>query len=95
MDIVSLIIQAISGLVGGNVAGSALKDKSLGAIGNSVIGLLGGGLGGYVMKLIEGASATGMQDLDIQSIIASIVSGGVGGGALTAIIGFIKKAMSK
>lgn len=93
MDIVSLIIQAVSGLIGGNAAGAAMKDKSLGTIGNSVIGLLGGGLGGFVMKLIEGGAAAGVQDLDIKAIIACIVSGGVGGGALTAIIGYIKKAM--
>ncbi len=31
MDITSLIIEAVSGAVGGNVAGAALKDKSLGA----------------------------------------------------------------
>jgi len=32
VDIASLIIEA----VGGNVVGAALKDKSLGAIGNSI-----------------------------------------------------------
>ena len=32
MDIASLIIEA----AGGNVVGAALKDKSLGAIGNSI-----------------------------------------------------------
>jgi hypothetical protein len=30
MNIVSLIIEAISGAVGGNVAGAAMKDNSLG-----------------------------------------------------------------
>jgi hypothetical protein len=33
MDITSLIIEAVSGAVGGNVAGAAMKEKSLGAIG--------------------------------------------------------------
>jgi len=38
MDITSLIVEAVSGAVGGNVAGAAMKEKSLGAIGNSACG---------------------------------------------------------
>lgn len=99
MDIVNLIIQLVSGLIGGNATGAALKEKSLGVLGNSITGLLGGGLGGLVVKLIEGAgsaAATGGADnLDVGSIIGSILGGGVGGGALTAIVAFIKKAMGK
>ena len=36
-----LIIQLISGAVGGNVAGAAMKEKSLGTIGNSLAGIVG------------------------------------------------------
>lgn len=43
MDMVGLAVSAISGLVGGNLSGVAFKDKSLGAIGNSIAGLIGGG----------------------------------------------------
>ena len=46
MDITSLIIEAVSGAVGGNVAGAAMKENSLGAMGNSIAGIVGGGLGG-------------------------------------------------
>ena len=46
MDITSLIIEAVSGAVGGNVAGAAMKENSLGAVGNSIAGILGGGLAG-------------------------------------------------
>jgi uncharacterized membrane protein YeaQ/YmgE (transglycosylase-associated protein family) len=44
MDVMSLLVSLISGAVGGNVAGAAMKDKSLGTIGNSLAGILGGGL---------------------------------------------------
>ena len=40
MDITSLIVDA----VGGNVAGAAMKEKSLGAIGNSRAGMWAVGL---------------------------------------------------
>jgi hypothetical protein len=33
MDMVSLIVQLISGAVGGNIAGAALKNASLGPLG--------------------------------------------------------------
>ncbi|MGQ3890512.1 hypothetical protein [Legionella sp. CNM-4043-24] len=95
MDIVNVIIQLISGVFGGNAAGSAMKDKSLGAVGNSIIGLLGGGLGGFILQLIQGTAAAGATNFNIESIIASVISGGAGGGVLTAIIAFIKSAMKK
>ena len=41
MDIITLIINMISGAVGGNIAGALLKDHSLGTLGNSVAGILG------------------------------------------------------
>ena len=34
MDIVSIIIQLVVGALGGNAAGAALKDKSLGGTGS-------------------------------------------------------------
>ena len=40
--IVGLIVQLISGAVGGNVAGIALKQYDLGTIGNSIAGIIGG-----------------------------------------------------
>jgi hypothetical protein len=44
MNIISLIIEAISGAIGGNVAGAAMKENSLGTVGNSIAGIVGGGL---------------------------------------------------
>ena len=40
-----LIIQLISGAIGGNVAGGVMKQHSLGTVGNSIAGILGGGIG--------------------------------------------------
>lgn len=74
-----LIIQPIAGAIGGNAAGAVLKDKSLGTLGNSIAGVLGGGIGG----------------LDIGSILQSVVSGGADGGVLMVIVGIVKTAMAK
>jgi len=95
MDI-GLIVQLLSGVVGGNVAGSQLKEQSLGVLGNSLAGLVGGGLGGQILTALLGlgaASAGG--GLDIGSIVAQLAGGGVGGAVLTAIIGMLKQNFAK
>ncbi len=92
-SLLPLIIQLVSGAAGGNVAGSLMKNLSLGTVGNSLAGILGGGIGGQLLGML--GMATGAGEMDIGSIIGSIASGGVGGGAVMAVIGMIKKAMAK
>ena len=81
-----LIISLLSGAVGGNIAGALLKKFSMGTLWNSVIGILGGGLGAQLL---------GMLGIDIGGIIGNIAGSGVGGGVLMIIIGLIKSAMKK
>ena len=52
MNITSLIIQLISGAAGGNAAGAMLKQFSLGPVGNSILGLIGGGVGGQLLGIV-------------------------------------------
>ena len=95
MDMPSLIIEAVSGAVGGNVAGAALKEKSLGLIGNSLAGVVGGGLGGTILQAVMGGAATGGGGMDLQSILINVGGGGVGGAILMAVVGIIKDKMAK
>ncbi len=94
MDL-GLIIQLISGAVGGNVAGSLMKNASLGPVLNSVVGILGGGLGGQLLSMLGVGGAEAAGSMDIASIITQVAGGGVGGGVLLAIVGLIKNAMAK
>ena len=93
MDIISLIVTLISGAIGGNLAGAALKDQSLGTMGNSVAGILGGGIGAAILQALGAFSGAG--GLDGGSLIVSILSSGVGGAILMAIIGLIRSAPAK
>jgi uncharacterized membrane protein YeaQ/YmgE (transglycosylase-associated protein family) len=93
MDIVTLLVQLISGAVGGNLAGGIMKKLSLGTMGNSIVGILGGGLGGALLHALGIGTGTG--GMDMSSVIGSIAGGGVGGGVLLAIVGAIKNAMGK
>jgi uncharacterized membrane protein YeaQ/YmgE (transglycosylase-associated protein family) len=103
MEIVNLIISLISGAVGGNVAGAAVTDKNLGGIANTVIGLIGGGAGDFILKALglfatttaTAAGATSGSEFDLTSLLANIGVSGVSGGALTAIIALVKDAVQK
>ena len=88
-----LIIQLISGAVGGNVAGKLLQQFNLGTLGNSIAGVLGGGIGGQLISHLTGMSAGG-GGMDIGGIIGQIASGGVGGGVLLVIVGLVRKVLS-
>lgn len=92
-NLMPLIVQLVSGAVGGNVAGAAMKKSSLGTVGNSIVGILGGGIGGQLLGMLNLSTGTG--GMDINSILGSVAGGGVGGGVLMAIIGMIKKVISK
>ncbi len=94
MDIVSLVIDAVSGAVGGNVAGAAMKDYSLGAAGNSIAGILGGGLGGTILQAVMGHAASG-GNMDMGTILGNVAGGGVGGAVVMAVVGLIKNSMAK
>ena len=95
MNIISLIIEAVSGAVGGNVAGAAMKENSLGTVGNSIAGIVGGGLGGTLLQSVMGGGAAGGGSMDLTSIVSNVAGGGVGGAILMAVIGIIKNKMAK
>ncbi len=85
--LMSWVTSLLSGAVGGNVAGALLKNQSLGTMWNSVVGVLGGGLGGQLLGAIGLAPGGG--------IVGNVASSAVGGAVVMAIVGFVKKAMAK
>ena len=94
--VVNLIIQLISGVVGGNAAGAALKDYNLGNLGNTIAGAIGGVGGGQLLQALIPAiaSAAAGGGVDIGSVIGQIVGGGAGGAILTVIAGLVKTMMT-
>jgi len=94
MDITSLIIQLISGAVGGNAANSA-KDTGLGPLGNTIAGALGGGVGGQILNAVLGLGGTAAASgLDIGTIVSAFLTGGVSGGLTALVIGFLKSKLA-
>ena len=81
MELLPLVIQLIAGAIGGNAAGAVLKDKSLGALGNTIAGIIGGAVGGKLLGLLLGGAAavdpavgSGM---NITALIEQIAGGGI------------------
>jgi uncharacterized membrane protein YeaQ/YmgE (transglycosylase-associated protein family) len=95
MNIIPLIIQLISGALGGNITGKIFKNIDLGTLGNSIAGIVGGGVGGQILNALGMFTGAEGGSLDIASILGNVASGGVGGGVIMAIIGFIKKMMAQ
>jgi hypothetical protein len=95
MDIVTLLIQLVSGAAGGTVAGGMFKSLSLGGFGNTLAGVVGGGLGSQIVNSMLGASAAAIganTEPDIGAIITQIAGGGVGGSILVMLVGILKQA---
>ncbi len=84
MDFTSLLVQAVSGIVGGNVAGAANKAKSLGPMLNSVLGAIGGIGGGQLL----GGTFTGLLN---NGTAGNITASGLVGLLLPLIVGMLKK----
>ncbi|EZP65673.1 hypothetical protein [Pseudomonas sp. RIT357] len=87
---ISLLVQIISGAVGGNLAG--MTKQSLGTGLNTMLGGVGGLVLGQIVTALAGAS--GGEALDVAAVGSNIVGGGVGGLVLTWVVGFIKSKMA-
>jgi hypothetical protein len=94
MDWVGLILQLVGGAVGGYGTGKVAKNVSISPTVDAIVGLIGGfggtwiaGLIPALLPLISGGGA---------AYVGQAVTGVVGGGILTAIVGVIKNmAMPK
>jgi uncharacterized membrane protein YeaQ/YmgE (transglycosylase-associated protein family) len=102
MNFTAIILQLISGGVGGNMAGALLKKLNLGPVGNSIAGIIGGILTGQVLSLLgsggavaTSASTTSISGMDLTSILSNVGGAGAGGAVVMAIIGLIKTQLSK
>jgi hypothetical protein len=93
--ILPLIIQLIGGAAGGNAVGKLLKNLDLNAVIATITGIVGGVGGtqlanvmGVLQKVVDSIGGTGGE------IVGNGGASAIGGAVLTAIVGFIKKAMA-
>lgn len=73
--------------------GALLKSLTLGPLGNTVAGAIGGaGLGSLLGPMLGAAAGSG---LDLGPLLGNAAGGGLGGLVATAVVGLIKNATSK
>ncbi len=77
-----LMIQMISGAVGGNVASGVLRQVGVNAMARTVAGAIGG-IGGGMLLTIFGI------ETPVTGLIADGIGGLVGGGILATIVGVV------
>ena len=87
-----ILINLVAGALGGVGAGKSSSTFDLGAIGNVISGLVGGGVLGQVVTLLLPSVMAAVQsgNLSVGGIVSQAVAGGAGGAVLTAVIGAIK-----
>jgi uncharacterized membrane protein YeaQ/YmgE (transglycosylase-associated protein family) len=95
LEIINFSISLISGAVGGNIAGSAMKDKSLGILGNSIAGIFGGGIGNFITQALGILGSNAGTEQTLTSILSNVGVSGVGGAVLLIIVALIKNAVKK
>ncbi|MBI6566914.1 hypothetical protein YA0745_09285 [Pseudomonas synxantha] len=88
--LISLLVQIISGAVGGNIAG--MTRQSLGTGLNTFLGGVGGLVLGQIVAALTGT--THGEALDVAAVGSNIVGGGVGGLVSTWVVGFIKQKLA-
>lgn len=82
MEIASLIIILLIGAAAGWIAGTIMKGKGFGALGNIAVGIIGAISGGFIFGLL-GITAAGL--------IGSLIAATVGAIILLFIVSLVKK----
>jgi hypothetical protein len=98
--IVPILVQLIAGGAGGNVIGQIIKSLNLGPVGNSIAWLATkipglDSLVGMTGTAAANGTTAAAGGLNGGALAGQAVTGLVGGGVLTAIIGAIKSSMAK
>jgi len=82
-----IIIQVVTGVIGGQAIGAALKQVDM----SQVIKIISGGVGGLGGGLLLGGM--GGDAGALSGILGDVVGGGAGGAVLTGIVGMVMKQM--
>ncbi|MES1200150.1 MAG: GlsB/YeaQ/YmgE family stress response membrane protein [Pseudomonadota bacterium] len=86
MDMQSLLIMALVGLVAGFLAGVVVKGHGFGLIGNLIVGVIGAFLAGWLLPTLHISFSV------VNPLITQIVYAAIGAIVLLIIIGFFRRA---
>ncbi len=96
--IIPIIIQALSGAAGGGIIGNIIKSAGMTLLPKLLAGAVGGVGGNAALSGILGpllGAVAGSGTFDPMTILTQVISGGLGGGVLTALASVVMNAMKK
>ena len=91
--LIPLVIQFISGAVGGGIAGTLIKKAAMELLPKLLAGGIGGIGGAAILSSILGGDSSSLTDMG--SLLNNIGGGLVGGGVLSTIAGMVMSSMKK
>jgi uncharacterized membrane protein YeaQ/YmgE (transglycosylase-associated protein family) len=95
----NLVIQIITGILGGHAAAAASKEHSFGALGHTIAGAAGGALSGTFFQTLIGtmvtASGSVAEPTAFEQTLIQAVTGAVVGGICTLLVGLIKRSIDE
>jgi len=93
LDYVTLACQLLGGVLGALLSGAIFRRLSLGALGNTVVGCVGGPLGGLILTGYLTLAPVGLPDGSIAepaTALGQIAGGAAGGAVLVILVGLLK-----
>ena len=96
MDGLGLLLQFVSGIIGGTVAGGLLPRLTMGPGNNALAGLVGGAVGGTVSsRWFEPLPGQMTMDPEAGAGVGLVDGGVLGGALLMLLVGVLQRSLSK
>jgi len=90
--IMAIVVQVITGIIGGQAVGAAIKQAAMSQLPKIISGAVGGVGGAWILDMLAGGGATpGALD----GLLGDAIGGAGGGAILTAVVGAVMNAMNK
>jgi hypothetical protein len=97
--VTNLVIQIITGILGGHAAATAAKDHSFAALGHTIVGALGGALSGYFLQTFASTLVTASGSVSelraLEQAVVQGLTGAAAGGIAMLVVGFAKHSMEQ
>ena len=90
-----LVSGAIGGNLGGSLAGSIKSSYNMGHVGNSIAGVVGGGLIYAFVSFFPANLPPIMNGVNFTSITLNALGGGMGGLVIAVVVGLIKSRIGE
>ena len=95
----NLLIQLVTGILGGHIAAAAAHEHSFGALGHTLVGAIGGGLSGVFLQTLAATVVTASGSLNeprpVELYVLQGLTGAAAGGILTLVAGFLRHAINE